>query len=115
MLVLHGVRRRHHSYCAGCEDGFPVFHPERFEQQQRAMELWGNFSERQFPIKLQLRFEIGGSEPGACVGVHMRTQFLDIGARKREANRVRVTAVAGKQFVTRLDRVQQVEGGDRSS
>ena len=47
-------------------------------------------------IEFQLRLEIGGSQSGACVAIEMLAQFLDIGAGQREADRVRVSAVAGK-------------------
>ena len=115
MFVLHRLRRRHQPHPPRRENGLPVLHPKRFQQKQRLVKLGGDFAEWQLSIELQLGFKIGGSEPGARVAIEMLAQLLDICARQREADRVRMSAVAGKQFVARLNRVQQMKCRDRSS
>src|ERR1035438_3245963 len=75
----------------------------------------GHFSQRQLAIKLEPRFEIRGSEPGPCIALEMLAQLLDICAGQGEADRVRVSAVAGKKFVARFDGLQQMKRRDRSS
>src|SRR5260370_36119926 len=79
------------------------------------MKFGRDFSQRQLAIDLHLRLEIGESQPGARVAIEMLAQLLDVGARQCKADRVRVSAVAGKQLVARFDRMQQMERRDRSS
>ena len=114
MLVLHRLRRRHQTHRPRRENGFSILHPKRFQQKQRLVELGRDFAERQLSIKLQLRFEIGGSEAGARVLIQMLAQLLDVGAGQREAYRVRVSSVAGEKFGTRFDGMQQMKCRNRS-
>jgi len=98
MLVLHGCGRRHQPHSSSGENWFAILHAKGFEQKKRLVKVWRDFAKRQLAIELQLRFEIGGSEPGARVAIQMLAQLFDIGAGQRKTHRVRVAAVARKQF-----------------
>ena len=112
MLVFHRLRRRHQPYRPRSKNWLAILHPKRFQQKQRVAKLRRDFSEGQFAIELQLRFEVGRSEPGASIAIEMLAQSLHVGAGQRKANCVRVSAIARKQVVTRFDRVQQMERRD---
>ena len=73
------------------------------------MQLGRDRFQGQLGVNFQPRLEIGQRQARASVGVQMIAQFGNICAGKREADRMRVPTVAGKQLAARLERIQQVE------
>src|SRR5581483_11845024 len=115
VLLLEDARRQHEADATGRKPRLRVSQPEGLQPAQVAVQLRGDLRQRKLAIELKYRLEIRGRKPRARIAVERVPQHPDALRRQGEAYGVGMASEACEQLAAGLQRVQQVEAGNRAT
>src|SRR6202790_2061172 len=87
----------------------------RLQETQHLKKCRRDFSEIQFRFDIEHRIEIRQCKPSPRERVEFRSKLLHVCGGHRESARVRVSAVAREKTMRRFDRLEQMEGTNRTA